>query len=190
MASGALKINTRGYQDQTMDSLWGNLFKGERKKKAHILSVLKDLPVFQDLNWRDLGRIETLLHKRQYDADEVIFSQGSMGAGMYIIIDGSVRIVIEPSGSLLAELGEGEFFGEIALLDEAPRSATAVARTPCTVLGFFQADLFGLTERNPRLGTKIIMKLARMTGRRLMASNEQNRTLRQELNALRDEGGE
>ena len=168
-----------------MDSIWGNLFKGERKKMEHLLNVLRDIPIFQDLSNRELNCIERILHRRHYNSDEVIFSQGSMGAGMYIIIDGSVKVLTEPDGTLLAELGEGEFFGEIALLDEAPRSATAVAKTPCTVLGFFQGDLFGLTERNPKLGNKILLKLARMIGRRLLNANEQAHRLEDELNTIR-----
>jgi len=168
-----------------MDSLWGNLFKGEKKKKEHILTVLKDIPIFKGLNSRELDCVDRVLHKRHYDTDEVIFSQGSMGAGMYIVVDGLVKIVTEPSGNTLAELGDGEFFGEIALLDESPRSATAIALTPCTVLGFFQGDLFGLTERNPRLGVKIVLKLSRIIGRRLIAANDQARMLQEELGRLK-----
>jgi len=168
-----------------MDSLWGNLFKGERKKMEHILNVLRDIPVFQDLSPRELVIIERVLHRRLYNADEVIFSQGSMGAGMYIIVEGSVNILSEPDGKVLAELVDGEFFGEIALLDEVPRTASAVAKTPCMVMGFFQGDLFGLTERSPKLGTKILLKLSRMVGRRLISCNEQVRKLEEELQSLR-----
>lgn len=164
-----------------MDSLWGNLFKGERKKIEHILNVLSDIPVFKGLTTRELAIIERVLHRRHYNADEVIFSQGSMGAGMYIILEGSVKVVTEPDGNVLAELEEGEFFGEVALLDEGPRSATAVAKNPCTVMGFFQGDLFGLAERNPKLGTKILLKLSRMVGRRLISCNDQLRALEEKL---------
>lgn len=172
-----------------MDSLWGNLFKGERKKIEHILNVLRDIPVFQDLTPRELAIIERVLHRRHYNADEIIFSQGSMGAGMYIILEGSVKVLTEPDGKVLAELVEGEFFGEIALLEEIPRSASAVAITPCVVLGFFQGDLFGLTERNPKLGSKILLKLSRMMGRRLVNCNDQAGKLQEELDSLRARGG-
>jgi CRP-like cAMP-binding protein len=168
-----------------MNSLWGNLFKGERKQMEHLLGVLKDIPIFHDLSNRELSSIEGVLHRRHYNADEVIFSQGSMGAGMYIIINGSVKIIAEPGGKVLSELDDGEFFGEIALLDEVPRSATAVAKTPCTVLGFFQGDLFGLTERNPKLGIKVLLKLSRMIGRRLINANDQVNKLEDELNSIR-----
>ena len=74
--------------------------------------------------------IESILHEREYQTDEVIFRQDEPGMGMYIIASGTVTIISEPSSMQWSELGEGEFFGEIALLDEHPRSASAIAKTP------------------------------------------------------------
>jgi CRP-like cAMP-binding protein len=107
-----------------------------------------------------------------YKPDEAIFHQGEPGVGMYIIVTGSVHILTGQNGPVLAELTDGEFFGELALLDESPRSATAVARTPCSILGFFQPDLFGLIERDPNLGVKIVLRLARSIGERLRRASE------------------
>ena len=68
---------------------------------------------------------------------------------------------------------DGDFFGELALLDDAPRSASAAAVTPCVMFGFAQPDLFGIIERNPHLGVKIVTMLAKIIGERLRATNEQ-----------------
>jgi CRP-like cAMP-binding protein len=164
-----------------MDSLWGNIFNTKKKQKEHVLTVLKNIPMFSDLSIRELVSIERILHRRSYAAEEVVFSQGTMGVGMYIIVEGGVQILHEPSDQIIAELSDGEFFGELALLDEAPRSATAVATRQSRVLGFFQSDLLGLTERNPRLGVKIILRLSRIIGKRLVSSNEQVHELQKKL---------
>lgn len=166
-----------------MDSIWGKIFNPSPQKRA--MGALKSIPMFSDMSGRELSLLLSIMHSRKYQAEEVIFNQGAMGAGMYIIVHGSVHIVSEPSGAVIAELGEADFFGEIALLDESPRSATAVAKGFSVVLGFFQPDLFSLAERNPKLGMKVVMRLARIIGHRLVLSNAQNQTLRAELEALK-----
>jgi CRP/FNR family transcriptional regulator, cyclic AMP receptor protein len=158
-----------------MNVIWSNVFKlrSEGTGQTQITEILKKIPVFEDLTKRELGAIERILHKREYRQDELIFREGEPGVGMYIIESGKVRIVTETGKRTLAELAEGEFFGELALLDESPRSATAVAIQPSVILGFFQPDLFGLIERNPQLGVKIVLRLARSIGERLRRANEQ-----------------
>jgi CRP/FNR family cyclic AMP-dependent transcriptional regulator len=158
-----------------MNVIWSNVFKlrSGGTGQTQITEILKKIPVFEDLTKRELGSIERILHKREYRQDELIFREGEPGVGMYIIESGKVRIVTETGKRTLAELEEGEFFGELALLDESPRSATAVAIQPCSILGFFQPDLFGLIERNPQLGVKIVLRLARSIGERLRRANEQ-----------------
>jgi CRP-like cAMP-binding protein len=161
-----------------MNSLWGNVFKGRRKEEETICSILGRLPIFEGLSRRELAQIERVLHQREYRPDEVIFLQGDPGLGMYIIESGTVEIVQEPLRHLFAELGPGDFFGELALLDESPRSATAVARTACRIFCLFQPDLFDLVNRSPRLGVKILTSLARTIGERLKTLNENLRTMK------------
>jgi len=167
-----------------MDSFWGNIFKNHKKEKETIISILKKIPIFEGLSNRDLNFIEPLLHPREYRPEEIIFHQGEPGVGMYIIEEGVVKIVFEPTNRLLAELGPGEFFGELALLDESPRSAAAIAKTDCKVWGMFQSDLFSIIERNPRLGVKITLRLARVIGERLKKSNVQVQELQKQLDDL------
>jgi CRP-like cAMP-binding protein len=152
-----------------MSTLWQNIFKsgGKRDQGERVLAILKRIPVFEDLSRRELASVERILHRREYESDEVVFYQEDPGVGMYIVQEGSVAIVSEPSGQVLAQLGGGEFFGEMALLDDSPRSATAVCKAPSRLLVFFQADLFGLVEREPRLGVKIMTRLARVIAERL-----------------------
>jgi len=115
----------------------------------------------------------------------VIFRQGERGMGMYIVQQGRVAIASEPENHELFELKDGDFFGEVALLDESPRSATAMAKTDCSVFGFFQPDLFGLIDRDSRLGVKIVLRVARFVGQRLRQANDRAQTLSLELDALK-----
>jgi CRP/FNR family cyclic AMP-dependent transcriptional regulator len=170
-----------------MNALWGNIFKGKHEQDEEVLAVLGALPIFAGLSRRELRSVERIMHRRFFAPDEVIFSQNVQGAGMYIIVKGKVHIVNEDSGHVLAELGDGEFFGELALLDESPRSATAIARSSSKVLGFFQPDLFSLTESNPRLGVKVITQLARIVGNRLRVTNDQLQDVQEELDALKSQ---
>ena len=166
-----------------MDSYWGNIFhRDEAQQEMHVL--LKQIPLFTSLDRRELAAIERLLYRREYAVGEDVFRQGAPGAGMYIVERGSVEIIYQPAGQVLAQLGEGEFFGEIALLNETPRSATARARTPATLLCIFRPDLLSLVERSPRLGVKVLLSLAQIAGHRLVALSDDVQALRDELAAL------
>jgi CRP-like cAMP-binding protein len=144
-------------------------------------AVLGRIPIFKDLTNCELDAIERILHQREYSTDEVMFRQGEPGMGMYIIQSGKTVVLTEPEGVTLSELGEGEFFGEASLLSEAPRSATVIAKAPTRLLGFFQSDLFALIERNPRLGLKIVIRLAMFLGERLKSTNQQVLDLTEQL---------
>ena len=157
-----------------MDTLWSNFFTKRGGEKSNF-DILRELPIFHGLKEGELHLIERLCHERHYAKDEKIFYQGEPGVGMYIILEGEVSIVLErENGSeTLAELYPGEFFGELALLDDSPRSATAVAKKPSRILGLFQPDVFGIMERKPHVGVKLITQLARVIGERLKKANEQ-----------------
>jgi CRP-like cAMP-binding protein len=146
-------------------------------RKVRFRDTLRSIPIFSELGRRELAAVERILHKREYSAGEVIFRQDEPGLGMYIIESGRVSILTDDALNNMTELGDGEFFGELPLLDGGSRSATVVAKTPCRIFGFFQPDLFGLIERDPRLGVKIVLSLAAIIGMRLRAVNERVQTL-------------
>jgi len=155
-------------------------FLGLRKqegRKVRFRDTLRSIPIFSELGRRELAAVERILHKREYSSGEVIFRQDEPGLGMYIIESGRVSILTDDSLNNMTELGDGEFFGELPLLDGGSRSATAVAKTSTRIFGFFQPDLFGLIERDPRLGVKIVLSLAAIIGMRLRAVNERVQAL-------------
>jgi CRP/FNR family transcriptional regulator, cyclic AMP receptor protein len=168
------------------DVVWGNIFK-RRARESGVVDILQKIPVFEGLSRSDLVAVDRILHRRRFAAKEVIFHQDDAGVGMYIIQSGTVSIGMEPEGQQLVELRDGEFFGEIALLTEFPRSASAVAVTPCQLLFLSQTDLFDLLRRKPECGTRVLVQVAEIIGKRLVASNEVLRRLRGDLAAARAE---
>lgn len=141
-----------------------------------IFKALKNVPIFSELRPKELNEIEKIIHRREYKKGEPIFRMGDPGLGMYIIINGSVSIVEEDEAgntTTLAVLKDGAFFGDLALLDEAPRSASAIADDHCDILGFFRPDFLDLLYRKPKLGIKILFSLAKVIGERLRRTNEQ-----------------
>lgn len=150
-------------------------------------NFLRNIKLFDNLSRRDIAALQRLLHRREYVAGESVFVEGEPGLGMYIIAKGAVSIQSEPSGRELVELSDGDFFGEIALLNEVIRSATARAKSDCLLLSLFQPDLLGLLDRNPRLGVKILLSLARLVGIRLVEVSDELETMRRDYERLMTE---
>lgn len=168
-------------------TIWKNIFAQRGPSEGSTEELLSKVPAFADLSIRELREVAQIVHKREYRAEEPVFYQGDPGLGMYIIQEGKVSITIaDPDGveKELAVLSAGDFFGEIALLDESPRSASAVCLTDCLLIGFFRPDLFEIIEKNSRLGIKIVLKLAEIVAQRLRTTDQEISKLKSELDAL------
>jgi len=150
------------------------LLRKIRGKEGHILPVLRTLPLFERLTFRDLKKIELIVHERTFIPNEVVFYERQPGTGMYIIKKGLIKLTktINEENITIAELEEGEFFGEMSLLEDYPRSAQATAVVKTETLGIFRPDLFDLIERNPRLGSNILLKLSQRLASRLRKTTE------------------
>ncbi len=151
-----------------------NIIKKIRGEEGEIIPFLRKIPMFESLSFRDLKKIELIVHERIFLPDEIIFHERQPGVGMYIIKRGRVKLTKLVNGEKvrIGELGEGDFFGEMALLDEYPRSAEVVATEKTEVLGIFRPDLFDLIDENPKLGTKILLKLSQILAQRLRETTE------------------
>jgi len=139
-------------------------------EKTEVMKILEHVPMFEGLSDLELKKIEIITHEREYMAGEVVFHEKEPGAGMYIIKRGTITLSKTSDGKkevFLSELNDREFFGDLALLDESPRSATAIAKVKTEVLGFYRPDFLNLLQREPKLGSKVLLKLAQLLAARL-----------------------
>ena len=133
------------------------------------LHRLKQSALFASLTPLELKIVDDMLHERRYLAGEIIFDQGEEGQALYLVTSGRVIITRaqDNSAEVVAEVGPGSFFGDLALLDNSPRNAQARALDNCEVAVFFRADFMGLMETDAVIGYKIALALARHIGTRL-----------------------
>lgn len=121
-----------------------------------------------ELRSRELNIVEAFLHRRTYLPGEIVFDQGEEGQALYIVLSGRVSICRAGQADRpIAELGAGEFFGELALLDDSPRSAQARAGEATELAVLFRGDFERLMESHAQLASRIAMQLARYLGQRL-----------------------
>jgi len=171
------------------DEEWGSP-SGVTEKQAEALhEILGRVPVFEELDRDELRQIERIVHRRTYRPQETIVRQGAPGVGMYIIQSGTATVLLESGDGQvirLAELSDGQFFGEMSLLDESPRSASVAASDRSEVIGFFRADLMGIIAQSPRLGLKIVSRLNMLMARRLQETLLEYREAQAALRILRE----
>ncbi len=156
-----------------IDFLWGNIFKKEDK---NIETVLRANPLFESLSPKELRLIIKLVHQRSFIPGEFVFQTGK-GLGMYIILSGEVDILHEDSEGgesiVISQLKEGDFFGELCLMQEKGyHHVSAQATQECKLLGFFRPDLLNLMDKNPWTGGRILMKLGEILSERLKKAGE------------------
>jgi len=157
----------------SLDEEWGTVYDIENRESEDIIQVLSRARLFGDLSTRELLKLVPIMHHRDYFPRETIVVQNAPGAGLYIIMSGSADIVLEDAKGediVLATLGEGRMFGEISLVDGAPRTASVVSTTRSHLLGFFRADLLDLVDHAPNLGFKILYRLSLLLQEKLTES--------------------
>lgn len=165
--------------------VWAYVF-GPPKDKRAVIELMQTLPAFDGLTLKELVTIERSLHVRNYSSGEKIFGEDMPGAGMYIIREGEVVItkkIDDDKEVQLAVITKNNFFGEMALIDESPRSASAIAQKDTVLLAFCQPDLENLKDRNPPVAAKIITNIARLICKRLVKANENLEILERKLHA-------
>lgn len=124
---------------------------------------LKNVAWFGDLDQKSLDAIANAAVEQSYQPGQLIMRQGDTGAGAFIIRTGRVEIVQERDGkeTSVATLGPGDVVGEMALLDEFPRSASVRAVEPVTALGIQRWHFKGILESHPQLALALLPILTR-----------------------------
>ena len=143
-----------------------NLFNGAADEPR--LEELRELGLFKTLTGREMRELDVLLHERSYQKGETIFDQGDVGLGLFIVVEGRVKISSSHSAlrDLAPEMVRGDFFGELSLFSEEVRTGKAIAVEPTRVVALFRTEFFSLLERNRSIGAKILFELSRTVCRR------------------------
>lgn len=130
--------------------------------------LLGQISMFESLQGEELEHLSTLLRSRRYAKGEVIFHQGDIGTALYIVRKGEVAIRLSSDDGkevILALLDRGDFFGELALLDEEPRSTDAVAREETDLLSLQREDFRRFLEERPTVALRLLSTLSRLVRR-------------------------
>ena len=141
---------------------------------------LRGTPLFSTLNDEELAQIILIGRVVDFEPDKPVFREGDPGHAFYLIEKGAVRISrITPLGEeALAILREGTFFGEMALLDDTPRSAQAITHEgPVRLIEFRTAELRALMEKETGLACKMLWALCRTLSARLRDTNDRFQSL-------------
>jgi CRP/FNR family cyclic AMP-dependent transcriptional regulator len=139
-----------------------------RRAPSERLRELARLSLFVALTHREMKIVDGFVHERVFLKDEVIFDEGDEGQAIYIILDGRVLVCHQGQTSQpIAILERGGFFGELALLDDAPRMAQVRAADDCTLIVLFRGDFLNLMHSHALIASKIALQLARHLGQRL-----------------------
>jgi CRP-like cAMP-binding protein len=158
----------------TNSNFWSNLFKIPANK-SELIDVLLTMPPFKNLSYKELKVLIKLMHNRCFQPGEVIFSQGDRGIALYIIHDGEViveRCAENGRKVKLASFSKGDFFGELAMLDDETRSASAIAVRETVLAVIFKPDLDEYIEKYPKKGLKILRGISQIIATRLRNVNE------------------
>jgi CRP/FNR family cyclic AMP-dependent transcriptional regulator len=133
-------------------------------------SLLREIPLFESMEDADLVALGNKLTQKAFGEGDVIFAQGDEGDAMYLIEEGAVDIVAGSGNQrvTLASLFTGQYFGELSLLDGAPRSATALASRPTHALALERDDFVDFVKRRPEAALSIMHEI----GERMRATNE------------------
>jgi CRP/FNR family transcriptional regulator, cyclic AMP receptor protein len=123
-----------------------------------VVNRLGKVPLFSDCSQRDLQTIGKVIKDVDHSAGTVIAREGEPGVGLFIIADGTAEVTI--GGKKKITLGPGDFFGEIALLDGGPRTATVTAITDVKLLGLTEWVFRGLMTQHPSIAVKTLQAMA------------------------------
>lgn len=120
---------------------------------------LAQVPLFSACSKKDLQLVAKRAEDVKVDAGKQLVGEGATGTEFFVVIDGKASVT--KRGQKVAELGPGGFFGELALLDKAPRNATVTAETPMEMVVLGQREFAGLIDDVPEFAHKLLAGLAR-----------------------------
>jgi CRP/FNR family cyclic AMP-dependent transcriptional regulator len=122
------------------------------------LEALERVPLFSELERRDLERIASSMKERRFHAGDTVTAEGGAGVGFFVIDEGEAGVTV--GGSDRGTLGPGDYFGEIALLTNSTRTATITAKTDLKCYGMTPWDFRPLVEENSHIAWRLLQTMA------------------------------
>jgi len=125
---------------------------------SQVAEQLSRVPLFSGCSNRELQTVARAVKEVHHRAGTTIAREGDAGVGLFVITDGKARVTI--GGRTRGRLGPGDFFGEIALLDGGPRTASVLAESDLTLLGLTEWVFRGMLQEHPAIALKTLQSLA------------------------------
>ena len=148
---------------QSLAGLFSFLQDSEHRRRS---ALLAQNPIFEGLPLHTIGRLLPRMFEKQYAPGDVVFHAGDPGRGLFIVLEGEVEIVRHEPGidepRRLAVLGDNTAFGELALIDEHPRAATARVTTPTRMLILYRSEFEAMIAGEPRVAVALARNLLRI----------------------------
>lgn len=164
-----------------------------------LLPILQRVPLFGQLSPAELQRVVDVARERSYPRNSVILFEDDPGDALYVVATGQVKVVLigeDGREVILSVMGPGEFFGEMSLLDDEPRSAHVIAMEDSSLAVLRREDFEGLLTQTPQIALALLRELSRRLRRAdekvgsLVLLDVQGRVARLLLDMAGEEGGE
>ena len=135
------------------------------------LDTLKKIPLFRHLTYQELVKVLNITYLEAHEGGAVIIKEGDSGEELYIVLAG--RVTVSRGGQEIVELHPGVHFGEMALVDQSPRSASVKAKETTRLLVVQRRSFYTLIRKEPVLAVKLLWSFVQVLSRRLRETNEQ-----------------
>ena len=150
------------------------------------IKILKKITLFEDLKITEIMNVAMVAKKIKYIAGDLIFDEDTPGDSLYVVKSGRVKVTKKDSDGvehLLAYLEPGEYFGEISLIDNSPRSASVFAEEPTQLLMIKRSDFKNLVAGDKEIERKFYRSFTKVLCERLRVTND-NLTFSKEINRI------
>jgi len=149
------------------------------KEEEEIAHYLEKIQLFTNVTLMERVKTAKYFRKKIYPAGTKIFHEGDNGESMYVIQEGAVRITkkVQDKEETLVNIVDGNFFGEMALLEDSPRSASVIALSNVIMLELYRINLLKLLKNHPHIGVKIMYNLSQILSKRIRQSGDKIKDL-------------
>ena len=183
---------THAFNDGSQDNITAVVIgaKGQgdvdpRISASKKMSALQHIPLFQHLTFKESLKVLATAGVRTYEAGQLVCEEGGASDAMFILLAGNV--CVSKQGQTIAQLEHGAFFGEMGLIDNAPRSASVMASDAAKVMVIRRERFYRLLRQQPELAVKLLWAFCGVLNDRLRATNEQLSDARTDLERMRDD---